>query len=95
MIHHAEVFSDGAVFYIGNVGEHGQQLEGVVEAHNYGGGSPDRDGVTGLDLAHLAFAPGLAVGDWVRADLAKWPEDCLFANYPNDATLEAIYVRTE
>ncbi len=93
-VHHAEVYSDGAVFYVGEITRaSGSACEGVIEAHNYGGGTPPRDGVTGLDIAHASFAPGLAAGTWTRVDLSTWPEDCLFANYHADATLDAVYVR--
>jgi hypothetical protein len=83
---HAEVYSDGAVFYIGNLVDWlpagAPARFGIVEAHNY----------RTMAVCDAVFGPGVSDGHWTRREPGDWGDDNLSANYlADDAALVCVY----
>ena len=88
IVSHAEVFSDGAVFYIGLTPSSGDgRYMGVLEAKNLKSMDSHGDENT-TDVIDSTFHDTAC---WKRVELRDWDEDDLYANYEGDATLTRIY----
>jgi hypothetical protein len=87
---HAEVFSDGAVFYVAEGTDvAGRRFTGIYEAKCYGKRRPDSDGHDDHQaLIDAAFHDKTC---WRLRTLETWDEDELYANYDADARLVRIY----
>jgi len=86
---HAEVFSDGAVFYIAEMTDtSARRYVGILEAKNLKTLDRATDDEITTDVIDATFHD---TKNWKRANLADWDEDNLYARYEGDAHLTRIY----
>ena len=90
MLSHADVYADGAVFWIGGSAEHPDHLL-VQEAHNLALKLPiekAEDRVAILGVVDATFHDARL---WRQVDLKTWDEENMVANYVEGGKLVRVY----
>jgi hypothetical protein len=87
---HAEVYADGAVFWIGGSAEHPRDLF-IHEAHNLALKLPIEKAEDRIAILGVVDATFHDTRLWRQVDLATWDEENMVANYQGDANLVRVY----